>query len=84
MVAMVSAFPQLMPGGLHFDVLRVFQEDDFVAVECDGRAVTARGEPYDNKYCFTFRMQDGLIAEIHEYFCSKLAEEVIAPMVHGA
>lgn len=81
MVAMASAFPLMMPGGLHFDILRIFGDERFVAVECDGKAVTARGDDYCNKYCFTFRFENGLIAQIHEYFCSKLADEVILPMV---
>jgi ketosteroid isomerase-like protein len=80
-VAMVGSFRSLMPDGLKFSVLSVISGKDLVAIECDGDAVTSAGTVYRNQYCFTFRFDGGRIKEIHEYFCSKLADEVIWPLV---
>ena len=80
-VSMVGAFRSFMPDGLKFNVLRVIGESDSVAIECDGDAVTRVGTPYRNQYCFVFHFSGDKIGEIHEYFCSKLADEVIWPLV---
>jgi ketosteroid isomerase-like protein len=80
-VSMVGAFRTLMPQGLAFNVLSVTAEGDRVAIECDGDAITRSGEVYRNLYCFVLRFAGDLISEIHEYFCSKLADELIWPLV---
>ncbi|HEX4378273.1 MAG TPA: nuclear transport factor 2 family protein [Steroidobacteraceae bacterium] len=80
-VSMVSAFRSLMPNGLAFTVLSVIADGDRVAIECDGDAVLRSGTIYRNLYCFVLHFADDLISEIHEYFCSKLADELIWPLV---
>ncbi len=43
------------------------------------RAVTANGHDYENEYCMRFRIEDGLIAEVWEYFDTAYLYERIKP-----
>jgi ketosteroid isomerase-like protein len=83
MVGTISAFNDLIPGGLQLDVKRVTDGGDVVVVECEGNATTVGGQPYHNQYCFIFTMRDGLIARVDEYFCNVLADKVLWPLVSG-
>lgn len=51
---------------------RFIADDDLVAVECRGRATTKTGRPYNNKYCFVFRIENGKIKEVTEYMDTQL------------
>ena len=52
---------------------RFIAEDDLVAVEVSGRVNTKSGEPYNNSYCYIFRVADGKIQEVKEYLDTQLA-----------
>ena len=45
-----------------------------------GSAVTSDGQAYRNAYCKVFTFADGKIVELREYFCTKLADEVLWPL----
>jgi uncharacterized protein len=47
-------------------------DDKYVVVECRGKATTKTGRPYNNKYCFVFRMEDGKVKEVTEYMDTHL------------
>lgn len=51
---------------------RFIADDDYVVVECRGKVTTKTGRPYNNKYCFVFRMGDGKIKEVTEYMDTQL------------
>ena len=51
---------------------RFIAEDNYVVVECRGQATTKTGKPYNNKYCFVFRLEDGKIREVTEYMDTQL------------
>jgi uncharacterized protein len=57
---------------------RFIAEDDLVVVECEGRVNTHSGKPYNNTYCFIYRVADGKIKEITEYFDTALAVSVLS------
>ena len=52
---------------------RFIAEDDLVVVEAKGRVNTKSGKPYNNTYCFIFRLSEGKIKEITEYCDTELA-----------
>jgi ketosteroid isomerase-like protein len=83
MVRGVEQFKQILPEGLQFDILSATADGDRVAVEARGNGTTAQGKPYHNTYCFMITLKDGLITHVNEYFCTKLADEVLWPMVEG-
>ena len=52
---------------------RFIAEDDLVVVEVSGRVTTKSGKPYNNSYCYIFRLADGKIQEVKEYLDTQLA-----------
>jgi len=82
-LGMIEAFKEMMPEGLKLEFQNVIADGDCVAVEAEGHAMTSEGKPYYNQYCFVVRLKDGKVAQVNEYFCSKLAEEVLWPLVEN-
>lgn len=56
---------------------RFIADGDYVAVEARGANITKAGTPYNNTYCFVFRLVDGKLAEVTEYMDSELAGAVL-------
>ena len=54
------------------DADRFIADENYVAVECRGNSTTKSGLPYNNKYCFVFRLEDGKIREVTEYMDTDL------------
>jgi len=46
---------------------RFIAEDDVVVVEARGNNTTKNGKPYNNTYCFVFRLANGKLQEVTEY-----------------
>jgi len=51
---------------------RFIAEDDFVVVEARGSNTTKAGKPYNNTYCFVFRVSEGKLQEVTEYLDTEL------------
>jgi len=51
---------------------RFIAEGDYVVVEARGNNVTKSGVPYNNNYCFVFRLSDNRLKEVTEYFDTEL------------
>ena len=51
---------------------RFIADDNYVVVEAHGKATTKAGRPYNNKYCFVFRLEDGKVKEVTEYMDTQL------------
>jgi ketosteroid isomerase-like protein len=58
---------------------RVLADGDVVVVEAHGENTTVDGEPYENRYCFVIRVEDGKLAELTEYMDTALVERVLGP-----
>ena len=56
---------------------RFIADGDYVAVEARGANVTRAGAPYNNTYCFVFRIADGKLAEVTEYMDTELVAAVL-------
>jgi ketosteroid isomerase-like protein/catechol 2,3-dioxygenase-like lactoylglutathione lyase family enzyme len=56
---------------------RMTAQDDRVVVECRGEVTTKDGKPYNNEYCWVFRLENGRIKEVTEYMDTKLAEAAL-------
>lgn len=80
-VGTIEAFNVLLPTGLRPSIKSVTAEDDRVVVEFEGNAVTSDGTPYKNEYCMVFKLADGKIKQVNEYFCNILADTVLWPLV---
>jgi len=51
---------------------RILADEDCVVVEARGEATTRAGKPYDNTYCWIFRLDAGKVREITEYLDTEL------------
>jgi ketosteroid isomerase-like protein len=51
---------------------RFIAEDDYVVVEAHGSNKTKSGKPYNNRYCFVFRVSGGKLKEVTEYLDTEL------------
>jgi ketosteroid isomerase-like protein len=76
----IEAFKALLPDGLRFEIKSVTAEGDRVAVEAEGNGVAHDGTPYRNQYCFVVTLKGGKIVQANEYFCTKLADQVLWPL----
>ncbi len=57
---------------------RIVAEGDIVVAEVRGRVTTRSGMPYNQSYCFIFRIAGGKIAEMTEYLDTELATAALA------
>jgi ketosteroid isomerase-like protein len=58
---------------------RFIAEGEYVVVESRGRVTTTRGEPYNNTYCFVFRVVGGELRELTEYCDTELVAHALGP-----
>jgi ketosteroid isomerase-like protein len=58
---------------------RIIAEDDMVVVQAHGANTTKAGAPYNNQYCFVFRLEDGKLKELAEYMDTEMAARVLGP-----
>ncbi len=56
---------------------RLIAEDDCVVVEARGSNTTNRGVPYNNNYCFVFRLAGNQLKEVTEYCDTELVTAVL-------
>jgi uncharacterized protein len=64
--------------GIAATVDNVVAEGDFVVVQLRGTAETTSGRPYNNTYCHVFRLCNGKICEVTEYFDTQLVSAVLS------
>jgi ketosteroid isomerase-like protein len=55
---------------------RFIADGDFVVVEARGKNTTRSGVPYNNTYCFVFRLADSKLKEVTEYMDTELVKTV--------
>jgi uncharacterized protein len=58
---------------------RFIAEGDQVVVEGRGRNTTKTGKPYQNAYCWVFRLSEGQVVDIVEYTDTALIESALEP-----
>lgn len=63
---------------------RFIAEDDCVVVEARGHNRTKAGDPYQNSYCWIFRLVDGQVVELTEYADTALIDAVLQAPTRGA
>lgn len=62
---------------------RIIAEDDIVVVEARARANTKLGRPYNQTYCYVFRVTDGKVQEVTEYLDTDLVNHALEPPTSG-
>jgi ketosteroid isomerase-like protein len=56
---------------------RIIADGDYVAVEARGENTTTAGKPYNNRYCFVFRVSAGRLKEVTEYCDTELVTSAL-------
>lgn len=59
---------------------RFIAEDDLVVIEARGDNTTRTGLPYNNNYCFVFRLEDGKLVEVTEYADTALVTSALGDL----
>jgi ketosteroid isomerase-like protein len=65
-----------LKAGIASTIHNMIAEADFVVVQLSCQSETKDGRPYNNTYCHVFRIRDGKIGEVMEYFDTELATAV--------
>lgn len=55
----------------------ILADGDRVVVQARGHATTVRGEPYEQTYCYVFRVANGRLTEVVEHCDTALVERVL-------
>lgn len=71
-------------GGPRLTIHSLTAEEDRVVAEFRSEGVLVTGETYRNEYLFLFRVRDGRIAYVGEYFDPGIVREKIAPAMAAA
>lgn len=82
-VGTIAAFKTLLPTGLRVEFKSITAEEDRVVAEFEGNGTTCDGKSYANQYCMVFMLSGGKIKQVNEYFCTKLADDVLWPLVEA-
>lgn len=56
---------------------RIVAEGDIVVVEARGHVMTKSGRPYNQTYCYVFRLAGGQVRELTEYLDTDLVNQVL-------
>lgn len=64
-------------GRIRTTAQRFIADGEHVVVEARGRNVTRDGRPYENRYCFVFRVANGQLQEVTEYLDTELVTAVL-------
>ena len=75
--AMIAGVTAVFPHGWRFTARTLTAEDDRVAVEAECNGLHVSGKRYEQRYHFLFRIRDGKIHELREYFDTLHADEVL-------
>ena len=67
-----------MAGPIRTTAERFIADGDFVAVEARGSNTTTAGKPYNNRYCFVFRVAGGKLKEVTEYLDTELVTSTLS------
>jgi uncharacterized protein len=64
---LLTPFTTQLDGPIRVTAHNFIAEGDYVVVEGHGQAMTKTGKPYNNTYCFVFRLANGKVQELTEY-----------------
>lgn len=62
----------LVDGHIHIRVNNLLADGDYVVAQGQGEAMTKRGVPYNNTYCWVYKFADGKISALTEYLDTEL------------
>ena len=79
-----KVFATIFAEGPALTIRSLTAEEDRVVAEFRSKGTLVSGEAYQNDYLFLFRIRDGRIAYVGEYFNPDIVREKIAPAIAAA
>ncbi|MFV8816801.1 nuclear transport factor 2 family protein [Haliea sp. E17] len=73
----VPVAKQITRDGMHFTEELILADGDYIVVFGHSNAVSLKGQPYNNNYCWRMRFSGDRISELYEYCDTHLAHEVL-------
>jgi len=78
---LMGALQTALAGRIRVTAHRLVAEGDIVVVEAKGSNTTKAGKPYNNTYCFVFRVADGKLQDVTEYMDTQLVVEALSDVL---
>ena len=78
---LMGALQTALAGRIRVTGNRFVAEGDLVVVEAKGNNTTKAGKPYNNTYCFVFRVAGGKLQEVIEYMDTQLVVEALSDVL---
>lgn len=79
---LMGALQTALAGRMRLTGNRFVAEGDLVVVEAKGHNnTTTAGKPYNNTYCFVFRVAGGKLQEVIEYMDTQLVVEALSDVL---
>lgn len=72
----VKPLSEKLAGPIRTTVRNILAEGDTVVVQWDGNATTKSGKPYNNRYCWVMRLENGEVKEGTAYIDTELVSEL--------
>ncbi len=79
----VASLKQATKDGIAVDIVSLTEEEDRIVCEWKGSSELVTGTPYNNEYVFIFYVKDGKVRRMTEYMDTKLADDVMGPLLAG-
>jgi ketosteroid isomerase-like protein len=73
-----------LKSGIKTTIDLMLGEGEYVVVQDRGLAETIDGQSYNNVYCHIFRIEDGKIVEVTEFFDTALTQKVLGSVASGS
>jgi ketosteroid isomerase-like protein len=78
-MTMLGALGEPIDGFIKLDLQRVINGGDWIMTEAQGSAMLKTGQPYNNRYVHIWRVSNGKVVELIEYFDTALVDKVFGP-----
>jgi len=78
---LMGALQTALAGRIQVTGTRFVADGDIVVVEAKGSNTTKAGKPYNNNYCFVFRLAEGKLQELTEYMDTQLVVEALSDVL---
>jgi uncharacterized protein len=78
---LMGALQTALAGRIRVTGTRFVADGDIVVVEAKGSNTTKAGKPYNNNYCFVFRLVEGKLQELTEYMDTQLVVEALSDVL---
>ena len=78
---LMGALQTALGGRIRVTGTRFVADGDIVVVEAKGSNTTKAGKPYNNNYCFVFRLAEGKLQELTEYMDTQLVVEALSDLL---